>query len=103
MMTPDVVIRPTQALEHGLHAAVNHKAPSGPAAIHWVGSPSPGSGTGYSVNTPSVVMRKILPYVSANQSAPSDPTVIAWGSSSPAGNPGTGYTVIAPPVVTRRI
>src|SRR5580658_4583784 len=76
--------------------SVNHSAPSGPTVIP-LGSLA-AVGTGYSVNTPVVVMRAILlPFHSVNHNAPSGPAVIPKGWLGD----GMGYSVIVPAMVMR--
>src|SRR5439155_1399028 len=77
--------------------SVNHRLPSGPAAI------APGSlwgvGTGNSVNTPDVLTRPILSSLSsANHRFPSGPAAMPTG---PLKGVGTGSSVNTPLRVTR--
>src|SRR5437762_2990517 len=86
-----VVIRPILPLE--LYS-VNHRFPSGPAAMPE--GKLEGVGTGYSVTTPPVVIRPmLLPANSVNHRLPSGPAVMSTGP------PPAGYSVMAPSVVIR--
>lgn len=91
--TPSVVILPI------FPAYVNHRAPSGPAAMPsscWLGT-----GTTYSLITPAVVIRPILLTLgSTNQRALSGPDVMPL---SPIKEAGKGYSVMAPDVLIRPI
>jgi hypothetical protein len=95
VILPVVVIRPIVALR----ISVNHRAPSGPAAI------PPGStlglAIGNSVTAPPVVIRPILlAPISVNHKAPSGPVAIDSGLLMEVG---IGYSVIEPLVVIRPI
>src|SRR5579864_3983507 len=68
---PEVVMRPMLLP----FSSVNQSAPSGPVVMPL--GLEEGVSTGYSMITPAVVMRPILPTPSVNQSAPSGPAVIA--------------------------
>src|SRR5688500_16111881 len=80
-MTPPVVIRPIWLPAR----SVNHRLPSGPAAIP-KGSLA-AVGTGNSVMTPPGVMRPIrLPALSVTQRLPSGPATIPAGPLAAAGS-----------------